>query len=158
MMYRRPPDRDDPAERGWHMLMADVPRRQPAGDFAVRLLAATRAHWPQRAGMRAEVAVTAGVVAGAAALTLGPVLVVAALFVFDTGAAVETVARGFVWLVGWLTAGVSIWEVLGRVGRVAATAMASPAGTGVLIGGILTAWLALAGLSRVMPVEQGDVQ
>ena len=116
-------------------------------------------HWPRaraHTSLQAEVAVTAGVVAGAAALTLTPVLIVAALFVFDTGAAVEGVARGFVWLVGWLTAGVSLWEVVGRGGRIAATAMASPAGTMVLIGGILTAWLALAGLSRVMP-EQGDV-
>jgi hypothetical protein len=117
-------------------------------------------HWPQarpRTSLQAELAVTAGVIAGAAALTLTPVLIVAALFVFDTGAAVEGAARGFVWLVGWLTAGVSLWEVMGRAGRIAATAMASPAGTMVLIGGILTAWLALAGLSRVMPVEQGDV-
>jgi hypothetical protein len=79
------------------------------------------------------------------------------LFVFDTGAAVEAVARGVVWLVGWMTAGVSLWDVLGRAGRIAATAMTSPAGTMVLLGGILTALLALAGLSRVMPVEQGDV-
>jgi hypothetical protein len=140
--------------------MADVPRRGPSLAFRARLLESTRVHWPQarpQASLHAEVAVTAGVVAGAAALTLAPVLVIAALFVFDTGAAVEGVARGFVWLVGWLTAGVSLWEVLGRVGRIVATAMASPAGTMVLIGGILTAWLALAGLSRVMPVERGDV-
>ena len=126
-------------------------------DFSARLLAATRAHWPQPAGLRADVAVTAGVIAAAAALTLGPVLIVAALFVFDTSAAVEAVARGFVWLVGWLTAGVSIWEVLGRMGRLVGRAMASPTGTMVLIGGILTACLALAGLTRVMPVERGDV-
>ena len=139
--------------------MAEVPRRGPSAAFSARLLESTRAYWPQARPQRlqAEVAVTAGVVAGAAALTLTPVLIVAALFVFDTGAAVEGVARGFVWLVGWLTAGVSLWEVLGRAGRIAATAMASPAGTMVLIGGILTAWLALAGLSRVMPMEQGDV-
>ena len=137
--------------------MADVPRRGPSSLFSARLLESTRAYWPQARRRHAEVAVTAGVVAGAAALTLTPVLIVAALFVIDTGAAVEGVARGFVWLVGWLTAGVSLWEVLGRAGRIAATAMASPAGTMVLIGGILTAWLALAGLSRVMPVEQGDV-
>ena len=139
--------------------MVEVPRRGPSSLFSARLLESTRAYWPQARPQRlqAEVAVTAGVVAGAAALTLTPVLIVAALFVFDTGAAVEGVARGFVWLVGWLTAGVSLWEVLGRAGRIAATAMASPAGTMVLIGGILTAWLALAGLSRVMPVEQGDV-
>jgi len=139
--------------------MVEVPRRGPSSLFSARLLESTRAYWPQARTQRrqAEVAVTAGVVAGAAALTLTPVLIVAALFVFDTGTAVEGVARGFVWLVGWLTAGVSLWEVLGRAGRIVATAMASPAGTMVLIGGILTAWLALAGLSRVMPVEQGDV-
>ena len=156
-MPSRVPDPGDRVERAWQSLMAEVPRRRPSADFTARLLAATRTEWPQRAGMRAEVAVTAGVVAGAAALTLGPVLVIAALFVFDTGAAVEAVARSFVWLVGWLTAGVSIWEVFGRVGRIVATAMTSPAGTVVLIGGIFTAWLALAGLSRVMPIEQGDV-
>ena len=156
-MWRGPEHFGEPGERGWHALMSDVPRRQPAGDFAARLLEATRTHWPQPAGMRTDVAVTAGVVAGAAALTLVPVLIVAALFVLDTGAAVEAVARGFVWLVGWLTAGVSVWEVLARVGRIAATATTSPAGTLVLIGGVLTAWLALAGLSRVMPIERGDV-
>ena len=156
-MSPRSRDSRDPADRAWHALMADVPRRGPSSLFSARLLESTRAYWPQTRRRHAEVAVTAGVVAGAAALTLTPVLIVAALFVFDTGAAVEGVARGFVWLVGWLTAGVSLWEVLGRAGRIAATAMASPAGTVVLIGGILTAWLALAGLSRVMPVEQGDV-
>ena len=140
--------------------MAEVPRRGPSAAFSARLLESTRGHWPlarPQTSLHAELAVTAGVVAGAAALTLAPVLVVAALFVFDTGAAVEGVARSFVWLVGWLTAGASLWEVLGRAGRIAATAMASPAGTMVLLGGILTAWLALAGLSRVMPMEQGDV-
>jgi len=159
-MPPRSRDFRDPADRAWQALMADVPRRGPSSAFSARLLESTRVHWPQaktQTSLHAELAVTAGVVAGAAALTLAPVLVVAALFVFDTGAAVEGVARAFVWLVGWLTAGVSLWEVLGRVGRIAATAMASPAGTMVLIGGILTAWLALAGLSRVMPVEQGDV-
>ena len=129
----------------------------PSADFSTRLLAATQAHWPQPAGLRADVAVTAGVIAAAAALTLGPVLIVAAFFVFDTSAAVEVVARGFVWLVEWLTAGVSIWEVLGRMGRLVGRAMASPTGTMVLIGGILTAWLALAGLTLVMQVERGDV-
>lgn len=140
--------------------MADVPRREPPAAFSGRLLRTTRAYWPvpaRSSGVHTDVAVTAGVIVAAAALTLVPVAVVAALFVFDTGAAVEGVARGFVWLVGWLTAGVSVWEVLGRAGRIAATAMASPAGTMVLIGGILTAWLALAGLSRVMPIERGDV-
>jgi hypothetical protein len=159
-MPPRSRDPRDPADRAWQALLADVPRREPAPAFSRRLMAATRAHWPEGAASRTlqtELAVTAGVVAAAAAMTIAPVLAVTALFVFDTGVAVESVARGFVWMVEWLTAGVSIWEVLARMGRVAATAMASPAGTMVLLGGILTAWLALAGLTRVMPGEQGDV-
>ena len=157
-MSSRPQHDRDATDRAWDALLAQVPRRHPSLALRPRLLAATRAAWPvpQRA-LRTEVAVTAGVVATAAGLTLAPVLLVTMLFVFDTGAAVEAVARGVVWLVGWLTAGVSLWDVLGRAGRIAATAMTSPAGTWVLLGGILTAWLALAGLSRVMPVEQGDV-
>jgi hypothetical protein len=156
-MSGRPRPPRDPEDRAWQALLAGVPRRRAPAEFSTRLLAATRAHWPEPVSLRAEMAVTAGVIAAAAALTLGPVLIVAALFIFDTSRAVEAVARGFVWLVGWLTAGVSIWEVLGRAGRLVARAMASPTGTLVLIGGILTAWLALAGLTRVMPVEQGDV-
>lgn len=157
-MIRRPHHDRDASDRAWDAVMAEVPRRQSSAAFRTRLLASTRHAWPvpERA-FRTEVAVTAGVVVTAAGLTLAPVLIVAILFVFDTGAAVESVARGVVWLVGWLTAGVSLWEVLGRAGRIAATAMTSPAGTMVLLGGILTAWLALAGLSRVMPAEQGDV-
>lgn len=153
-------DLRDSADRRWHALLTDVPRRQASRGFSRRLLRATRADWPVEApaeGLRAQFAVTLGVVVGAAALTLAPVLVVAALFVFDAGVVVEATARGFVWLVGWLTAGVSLWEVAGRVGRIAATAMASPAGTMVLIGGILMAGFALAGLTRVLPIEQGDV-
>jgi len=157
-MKSRPRDDRDAADRAWDAVLAPVPRRQPSLALRARLLTATRHAWPapQRA-LRTEVAVTAGVVATAAGLTLAPVLLVVMLFVFDTGAAVEAVARGVVWLVGWMTAGVSLWDVLGRAGRIAATAMTSPAGTMVLLGGILTALLALAGLSRVMPVEQGDV-
>lgn len=159
-MPPRARDPRDPADRAWQALLAEVPRREPSPAFSRRLLLATRVHWPEGASARplqTEMAVTAGVIAAAAAMTVAPVLVIAALFVFDTGVAVEGIARGFVWMVEWLTAGVSIWEVLARAGRIVATAMASPAGTMVLLGGILTAWLALAGLTRMMPGEQGDV-
>jgi hypothetical protein len=129
-MSIRPRHDRDAADRAWDAVLAHVPRRQPSLDLRTRLLSATRHAWPvpQRA-LRTEVAVTAGVVATAAGLTLAPLLLVTLLFVFDTGAAVETVARGVVWLVGWLTAGVSLWDVFGRAGRVAATAMTSPAGS-----------------------------
>lgn len=157
-MTVRPRSNRDPSDRAWDAVLAHVPRRQPATGSTARLLAATRVAWPApERGLRTELALSAGVVATAAGLTLAPVLLIVMLFVFDTGTAVESLARGVVWLVSWLTAGVSLWDVLGRVGRIAATAMTSPAGTMVLLGGILTAWLALAGLSRVMPMERGDV-
>ncbi len=162
-MARIPADSHDPAERAWHALLARAPRREPPPDFQARLLAATRASWPVAGdvvampGVRGELAVTAGVLAGAAALTAAPVLIVVALFVFDAGVVVEGVARTCVWLVSWLSTGVSVWDVLTRAGRVAAAAMTSPAGTLLLLGGTLTAWLALVGLSRLLPVERETV-
>jgi hypothetical protein len=159
-MSRASRDFRDPAERAWQSLLGQVPRREPPAGFSARLMDATRGSWPELvdtgrpAGVRTEVAVTAGVVAGAAALTLAPVVMIGALFVFDAGVVVEAVARTCVLLVNWLSAGVSLWDVLARAGRVAATAMASPAGTLMLLVGTLTAWIALAGLSRVIPAER----
>lgn len=150
----------DPADHAWQKLFAELPRRAPSADFRQRLLQATRPAWPtapvaaEPVGLRTELAVTAGVIAGAAGLTLAPVALVAALFVVDTGVVVEAVARLCVWLVSWLSAGVSVWDVLARASRVTAAAMTSPAGTMVLIGGVLTAWVALAGLSRIIPAER----
>ncbi|HEY8536581.1 MAG TPA: hypothetical protein VIL25_09020 [Vicinamibacterales bacterium] len=162
-MARTPADSHDPVERAWHALLRRAPRREPPPYLQARLLAATRASWPAPGEVaavpdgRGELVVTAGVLAGAAALTLAPVLVVAALFVFDAGIVVEGVARTCVWLVSWLSTGVSVWDVLMRAGRVAAAAMTSPAGTLLLLGGTLTAWLALVGLSRLLPVERETV-
>ena len=56
-----------------------------------------------------------------------------------------------------MNAGVSFWDLLARMGYALGTAVASPTGTVMLLGGVLTASLALAGLSRVLPSEQGDV-
>jgi hypothetical protein len=161
MMQTRPPDRPDDDRLG--ALLAAVPRRAPSAAFGPRLLAATRQAWPapsqirQWAGVRSELVISAGVVAGAALLTLTPVAVVVGMLVFDAGAAVGGLARVCVLLVEWLNAGLSLWEVLARAGRVTGAAIGSPVGTGILLGGVLTASLALAGLSRVLPGEAGDV-
>jgi hypothetical protein len=156
-MDRRPHTERD-ADRQWQTLWRDVPRRAPSVAFSIRLMAATRPEWPRpAAGLRTEFAVTAGVIAAAAALTLAPVALVAALFFVDTGVIVGGIARACVWVVNWFSAGVSVWDVLGRLGRVAARAMTSSTGTVVLISGVLTAWLALAGLTRVLPAERRDL-
>jgi len=47
--------------------------------------------------------------------------------------------------------------LLARTSVVLGSALLSPAGTLVLLGGVLTASLALAGLSRVLPRQEGDV-
>lgn len=144
-------------------LMRAVPRRLPSPDFGARLLAATRPVWPGAhegwllAGTRSELVVSAGVVTGAAVLTLAPIVVVAAALALNTGAAVRGLARACVLLVEWFSAGLSLWDVLARLGHVTGAALASPAGTLMLLGGVLTASLALAGLSRVLPGKPGDV-
>jgi hypothetical protein len=156
-----PPDwfEDDPLER----LLRAVPRRLPPPAFAARLVGVTRPAWPAVAdgwmvlGRRSGLVVSGGVVAAAALLTLVPVLLVGAALALDTGAAVRGLARGVVLLVEWFNAGLSVWDVLGRVGHVVGAAVSSPAGTMVLLGGVLTAALALAGLSRVLPGRPGEL-
>jgi hypothetical protein len=111
----------------------------------------------ERAGVRSELAVSAGVLIGAAALTLAPVALLVVAFVLDAGVVVKGLARGCVVLVEWLSAGLSLWDLTARVAVAAGNAVASPTGTLLLIAGVLTASLALAGLSRVLPGEQGEL-
>jgi hypothetical protein len=143
-------------------LLAGLPRRAPSAAFRSRLLAATRAEWPamrlrERTGVRSELAVSAGVLIGAAALTLAPVALLVVAFFLDAGVVVKGLARGCVVLVEWLSAGLSLWDLTARVAVATGNAVASPTGTLLLIAGVLTASLALAGLSRVLPGEQGEL-
>lgn len=158
---RRAPDHPN-VEGQWHLLLAGVPRRLPPADFTARLVQATRAAWPASprrrvAGVQPEMAVTAGVLTGAALLTLLPVGIVALFFVLDAGVIVGGLARFFVMAVDWLSAGMSMWDVLGRTGRLVGAAIASPTGTMVMVAGFLTASLALAALTRLLPNERGEL-
>ncbi len=162
-MTSLPPFPSDAWDDRLGALIRAVPRRTPSADFGGRLLAATRPAWPGvangwvLAGARSELVVSAGVLMGAAALTVAPVMLVVAAFALNTGAAVRGLARACVLLVEWFSAGLSLWDVMGRIGHVTGAALASPAGTMVLLGGVLTASLAVAGLSRVLPGRPGDV-
>ena len=144
-------------------LLSGLPRWEPSAAFRRRLLAATRAEWPtpmrlrERSVVRSELAVSAGVLIGAAALTLAPVALLVVAFFLDAGVVVKGLARGCVVLVEWLSAGLSLWDLTARVAVAAGNAVASPTGTLLLIAGVLTASLALAGLSRVLPGEQGEL-
>lgn len=149
-------------EEHWHRLLSGVPRRVPPVEFTARLMTASRVAWPSPrrrrvAGVQPEVAVTAGVVTGAALLTLLPVGIVALFFLLDAGAIVAGLARVFVMTVDWLSAGMSVWDVLGRTGRLVGAAIASPTGTAVMVAGFLTASLALAALNRLLPNERGEL-
>jgi hypothetical protein len=163
MNRRDLPPHWDHEERVLDALIAALPRRTASTDFSARLVAATRSAWP--AAMeprfwntaRSELAISAGVVVGAALLTLVPVALVAAAIVFDANIVIGGMARACVLLVEWMTAGLSVWDVLARAARIAGAALASPIGTFMLLGGVLTASLALAGLSRVLPGEQGEL-
>lgn len=154
---------EDDEDRIARALLAGLPRREPSAAFRRRLLAATRAEWPvqvrvrERSGIRSELAVSAGVLMGAAALTLAPVALLVVAFLLDAGVVVKGLARGCVVLVEWLSAGLSLWDLTARVAITAGNAVASPTGTLLLVAGVLTASLALAGLSRVLPGEQGEL-
>ena len=157
-----PPDADRD-ERALGAMINALPKRAPSAAFSARLLAATRQAWPVGVearfwgSARSELAISAGVVGGAAMLTLIPVALIAAAFIFDASIVVNGTARACVLLVQWLSAGLSTWDVMARAARITAAAVASPAGTFILLGGVLTASLALAGLSRVLPGERGEL-
>jgi hypothetical protein len=158
-LIARPADDDD---RRMRALFLAVPRRMPPTALQARLLAATRSAWPVAAEARdwvvgSELVVSGGVVIGAALLAMVPVVAVVAAFFLDAGIVIRGLTHGCVLLVEWLNAGVSIWDVLARSSFVLGSAISSPSGTMVLLGGVLTASLALAGLSRVLPRQQGDV-
>jgi hypothetical protein len=162
-MDSRDPERDFAGEeQRLHTLLRLVPRRAPSSDFSARLLAATRAAWPVPEARawgtaRSDLAISAGVVVGAALLTLAPIALIVVAFVLDASVVVGGVAHACVWMVEWFNAGLSLWDFTSRVARIAGAALVSPAGTFILLGGVLTASLALAGLSRVLPHEQGDL-
>jgi hypothetical protein len=150
-------------EQALAALITALPRRMASPGFSSRLMTATRQAWPSGADgrfwntARSELAISAGVVGGAAVLTLIPVAVIAAAFIFDASVVVNGTARVCVLLVQWFSAGLSMWDVLARAARITGAAVASPVGTFILLGGVLTASLALAGLSRVLPGERGEL-
>jgi hypothetical protein len=163
MENRGHPANGDREEQALGALITALPRRMPSPGFSSRLMTATRQAWPAAAdgrfwnAARSELAISAGVVVGAAFLTLIPVALIAAVLIFDASILVNAVARSCVLLVQWLSAGLSLWDVLARAARITAAAIASPVGTFILLGGVLTASLALAGLSRVLPGERGEL-
>jgi hypothetical protein len=162
MTERRIARSADDDDRRMRALFLAVPRRMPSTALQSRLLAATRSAWPVAAEARdwavgSELVVSGGVVIGAALLALVPVVLVIAAFFLDAGIVIRGLTHGCVMLIEWLNAGVSVWDLLARSSVVLGSAVASPAGTVVLLGGVLTASLALAGLSRVLPRQQGDV-
>jgi hypothetical protein len=150
-------------DRVWHAALRAVPRRPPPPGLTSRLVATSRAAWPAPAApavpprIQAEGAVTIGVLTGAALLTLAPVAAVLVLVLIGPGVIVGSVARLFVLTVDWLSTGLTLWDVLGRFARIVGAAIASPTGTVVMVAGFLTASLALAGLSRLLPGERGEL-
>jgi hypothetical protein len=153
---------EEAIDRAMRGLFTALPRELPPPGLSARIADATRLAWPSRVPVptggraRTDVAVTAGVLGGAAALTLMPAAVLIALLFFDAGALVTWLAHASVWAIEWMRAGVSVWNVLGNAGRVLQHVAESPAGTAVLLGGVLTASLALVGLNRLMPDERSE--
>jgi hypothetical protein len=99
-------------------------------------------------------------VAGLAAVSIGvavPLAVVALPF------AARTFVRGVVlmlnaclWLAMSISTGVSLWTVLGQVGRTTIGALATPAASAILIGLVAVGAVALYTLQRLLGTEEGE--
>jgi hypothetical protein len=144
----------DRADRAFGDLMRAVPRRDPSANLSARLMRAAVVTRRPQVTAASERLLAAGVVAGALVMTLLPVSVIALLVVADAGQVVSGVARMCVWVTEWLSAGVSIWTVLGRTGRALGQATDSPAISLVLTAALLAASSALLVLNRYLPVER----
>ena len=132
-----------------------VPRRVPSVAWSERLMrSAVVQPVATAAATESERTVAAGVVAAALGMTLMPVGVLVALFVFDAARIVSWIARGCVWLTDWLNAGVSVWTLLARSGGALGHAANSPIGSAALTITLLVASLALIVLNRYLPTER----
>lgn len=142
------------ADRAMRTLFAAVPRRQPSAQLRERLLqtAVRRTAAPARTGSERLVAM--GVVAGALAMTLAPLSLIVLLFFVDAGRVVSAVARGCVWIAEWLSAGISIWAVLTRLGRALSFVVGTPSGSLAVTLALFAASTALIMLNRYLPAER----
>jgi hypothetical protein len=132
-----------------------VPRRHPSPGLTERLMRSAMVRpAPPATPKVSERTVAAGVVAAALGMTLMPVAVVGALFVFDAARIVSWIARACVWLTDWLNAGLSIWELLARSGGALGHAANSPIGSAALTITLLIASMALLVLNRYLPTER----
>ena len=145
----------DRADMALHDAFEAVPRRMPGVALSERLMrSAVVQPVATAAATVSERTVAAGVVAAALGMTLMPVGVLVALFVFDAARIVSWIARGCVWLTDWLNAGVSIWTLLARSGGALGHAANSPIGSAALTITLLVASLALLMLNRYLPTER----
>jgi hypothetical protein len=131
-----------------------VPRRPPSAALSDRLMRAALVRPVAPARTVSERAVAAGVVAAALGMTLMPIGIVVALFVFDAARIVSWIARGCVLLTDWLNAGVSIWTLLARSGGALGHAANSPIGSAALTITLVVASTALLVLNRYLPTER----
>lgn len=143
----------DGADRALRRAMGNLPRREPSADLTTRLMAAAVvprvAHTPA-----SERLLVASVLGGALAMTLLPVTVIVLLVYADAGRVVSGVAKVCVWAAEWLSAGVSVWTVLGRTGQALGQVTHSPTISLVLTAALLAASSALLVLNRYLPVER----
>jgi hypothetical protein len=145
----------DRADAALHDAFEGVARRVPSAALTERLMrsAVVRPVAPAVPAV-SERTIAAGVVAAALGMTLMPVGVVVALFVFDAARVVSWIARACVLLTDWLNAGVSIWTLLARSGGALGHAANSPVGSAALTITLLVASMALLALNRYLPAER----
>lgn len=148
--------RDDAesADRALRSLFAAVPRHQPPAQLHERLLQTALRRSPAVARTGSERLVATGVVAGALAMTLAPVSLIVLLFFVDAGRMISAAARVCVWAAEWLSAGVSLWTVITRLGRALTLVVGTPSGSLAVTLALFAASTALVMLNRYLPAER----
>jgi hypothetical protein len=147
-------DDTDSADRALRSLFAAVPRHQPSAQLHERLLQAALRRGPAAARAGSERLVATGVVAGALAMTLAPVTLIVLLFFVDAGRMISAAARVCVWAAEWLSAGVSLWTVITRLGRALSIVVGTPSGSLTVTLALFAASTALIMLNRYLPAER----
>ena len=144
------------AEKAFGTAIAALPRLEPRGGFAERVMVAfqpatvvRRMEWLQW-GWKA---VTAGALA-TVAVALGLVPAGITLDLPSAAAVVDTATGGVTWLAGWLANGLEVWGFLARIGTAIGVVIATPQIGAALMATALIGAAALYELNRLLVPER----
>lgn len=110
--------------------------------------------WPD--GPAARYARPAGVGLGSVAAIAAAVFLLVPLLARAFVHGVELLTAGCIWVATSISVGVSVWTLIGTIGRSAEGALVTPAASAVLAVLVLVGLLALVALQRLLGVEDAE--